>query len=87
MNKPLHEMDSDELTQQWYRQMSDEERQANIFYRTEASKHAIDKANKDIQLLIHSNNRQLATFRGFHRQFISLSAFLVACIIALLLNI
>ena len=31
MNKPLHEMDSDEITQQWYRQMSDEERQANIF--------------------------------------------------------
>ena len=87
MSKPLHEMDGDELRRFRYDNMSDEERQENIFHRTEVSKHAIDKANENIQELIYLNKRQIETFKNYHRQFISLSAFLVACIIAILLNV
>ena len=87
MSKPLHEMDGEELRRSWYDNMSDEERQENIFHRTEVSKHAIDKAYKDIQRLILLNEHQIKTFKNYHRQFISLAAFLVACIIAILLNV
>ena len=86
MSKPLHEMDAHELEQMHYRGLSEEARRANIYYRTEESKHLIDKANEDIQHLIYLNKRQIAPFANFHRQFISLSAFLVACIIGLLIN-
>ena len=87
MSKPLHEMNKEELRRSYYDNMSDEERQENIFHRTEVSKHAIDKANENIQELIYLNKRQIETFANYHRQFISLSAFLVACIIAILLNV
>ncbi len=84
---PLHEMTKDELEADWYRGLTDEERQANIYHRTEASKHAIDKANEDIQHLIRLNKKQMMDFESYHRQFISLSAFLVACIIAILFHV
>lgn len=59
-----------------------------LMYRTsETNRINIRQANEDIQRLINLNKRQIATFQNYHRQFISLSAFLVACIIAILLNV
>ena len=84
---PLHQKTVEEIEADWYRRLTDEERQANIYHRTEASKHAIDKANEDIQHLIRLNKKQMMDFQSYHRQFISLSAFLVVCILAILFHV
>jgi hypothetical protein len=72
-----------------YRLMLKEEgeREYKMFQTSETNRVNIKQANKDIQTLISLNKQQIATFQNYHRQFISLSAFLVACIIALLLNV
>jgi len=84
---PLNEMSSEELEARYYHSQSDEEIKFSMWRSSESNRVTIDKAHKDIQYLINLNKKQMNDFKEYHRQFINLSAFLVVCIIAILINV
>ena len=85
--KSIQDMSSDEIEAEYYRSQSEEEIKFSMWKSSESNRITIDKAHKDIQHLINLNKQQMNDFKEYHRQFINLSAFLVACIIAILLNV